>query len=127
MLDLLGRILSCGAPSEKLFGGSQVRLMGRNISEFIGRLLPGARAPSYDASYIDHLCADGEWRQFEAQDVGGRWFTVELNLSRMITSSHEIFLLNVCRVDEGASQLLPPLPPDAVSPSFIPQPHVDQE
>lgn len=99
ILDSLGRILSCGAPAEKLFGASQVRLMGRRISEFIAGLSLGGSSPSYNARYLVYLCADGEWRKFSAKDVDGLGFPVELNLSRMVTEGREIFLLNVRRAD----------------------------
>jgi len=100
ILDRLGRILSCGAPAEKIFGASQVRLMGRRISEFIAGLFLAGSSPSYNARYLVYLCADGEWRKFEAMDVGGQAFTVELNLSRVMTDGQEMFLLNVRRPGE---------------------------
>ena len=97
ILDRSGRILSCGAPAERMFGASHVRLMGRWISEFIAGLFLAGSSPSYSARYLVYLCADGEWRKFEAKDAAGQEFTVELNLSRMATDGQEIFLLNVRR------------------------------
>ena len=111
MLDRQGRILSCGAPTEKLLAASQIQLMGRGISEFIGGLLPGGSAPKHGANYIGHLCADGEWRKFKAQDVGGREFIVELNVSQMITNDQEIFLLNMHRWEGGSFMVSPGLSP----------------
>jgi hypothetical protein len=101
MLDRLGRILSSGGPAEKIFGAGRGRLMGRWISDFITGLLLGGNSPSYGARYLVHLCADGEWRRFEAKDAGGLMFTIELNLSRMATGGQEIFLLNVRRPEEA--------------------------
>lgn len=97
MLDCMGRILSCGAPAEKLFGASQARLMGRQISDFITGLLLGGTSPSYRARYLVYLCADGDWRQFEAKDAHGRVFAVELSVSQMMANGQEIFLLTVRR------------------------------
>lgn len=97
VLDRLGRILSCGAPAEKMFGASQVRLVGRWISEFIGGLFLAGSSPSYNTRYLVYLCADGEWRKFEARDADGRGFKVELNLSRIMTDGQEMFLLNLRR------------------------------
>ena len=97
ILDRLGRILSCGAPAEKIFGASQVRLMGRRISEFIAGLFLAGSSPSYNARYLVYLCADGEWRTFAATDADGQGFAVEINLSRVMTDGQEIFLLNVRR------------------------------
>lgn len=99
ILDRLGRILSCGTPAERFFGASQVRLAGRFISDFVAGLFPGGSSPSYNARYLVYLCADGEWRKFEARDVSGEVFAVELNLARVATtgSDREMFLLNVRR------------------------------
>ncbi|MDO8789612.1 MAG: PAS domain-containing protein [Sulfuritalea sp.] len=97
ILDRLGRILSCGAPAEKIFGASQVRLVGRWISEFIGGLFLAGNSPSYNTRYLVYLCADGEWRKFEARDADGQAFEVELNLSRVMTEEQEMFLLNLRR------------------------------
>lgn len=100
ILDRLGRILSCGAPAEKIFGAGHVRLMGRRISEFIAGLFLAGSSPSYNARYLVYLCADDEWRKFEATDADGGGFTVELKLSRVTTDAQEIFLLNVRRPGE---------------------------
>lgn len=97
MLDRMGRILSCGAPVEKLFGAGQARLIGRQISEFIAGVLRGGSSPSYQARYLVYLCADGGWRQFEAKDIHGRAFVVEANVSQMMANGQEIFLLTVRR------------------------------
>ena len=100
VLDRLGRILSCGAPAENIFGASQVRLVGRWISEFIGGLFLAGSSLSYNTRYLVYLCADGEWRKFEARDADGQGFKVELNLSRVTTDGQEMFLLNLRRPED---------------------------
>lgn len=102
VLDRLGRILSCGAPAEKIFGASHVRLVGRWISEFIGDLFLAGSSPSYNTRYLVYLCADGEWRKFEAKDADGQGFKVELNLSRVTADGQEMFLLNLRRPEDAA-------------------------
>lgn len=102
VLDGMGRIRSCGEAGERIFGASQVRLIGRRISEFIAGLHLGGSSPSYNARYLVYLSADGEWRSFDAKDVDGAGFVVELNLSRMVTDGQEIFLLNVRRPETTA-------------------------
>jgi PAS domain-containing protein len=106
ILDRLGRILSCGTPAERIFGASQVRLVGRFISDFIDGLFLDGSSPSYSARYLVYLCADGEWRRFEARDVASQSFAVDLNLARMATVSpdREMFLLNVRRPERPAGQ-----------------------
>lgn len=99
ILDRQGRILSCGTPAERIFGASQVRLIGKLISDFVSGLLVGGSSPSFTARYLVYLCADGEWRRYEARDAGGQAFAVELNLARVASSGadRELFLLNVRR------------------------------
>ncbi len=95
MLDRMGRIVSCGAPVERIFGASRGRLMGRQISEFIVGLLLGGSSLCYRAKYLAYLCAGDSWRQFAAQDITGRAFAVEVSVSQMAPNSHEMFLLTV--------------------------------
>jgi len=97
ILDRLGRIISCGTPAERIFASSRVRLMGSLISDFVAGLLLCGSSPSFNTRYLVHLCADGQWRKYEARDAAGRPFGVELSLSRMATAGtdREMFLLSV--------------------------------
>ena len=97
ILDRLARILSCGVPAERIFGASQGRLIGKPISDFVSGLPLGGSSPSYNTRYLVDLCAEGEWRKYEARDAAGRAFAVELKLTRMATASskNEMFLLHV--------------------------------
>lgn len=97
ILDRVGRILSCGAAAERIFATNQLRLVGRRISDFIGDLFLAGSSPSFSARYLVYLAADDQWRKFSAKDADGRGFSVELNLSRMLSDGQEIFLLNVRR------------------------------
>lgn len=99
ILDRLGRILSCGTHVEQMFGASQIRLIGKLVSYFASGQLPSGSSPSFNARYLGHLCADGEWRKYEVRDGKGGAFVVELNLARVVTAraDQEMFLLNVHR------------------------------
>lgn len=101
ILDRLGRICSCGLPAEKIFGTSQLRMAGRAVSGFIKDLHLGANSPSYNARYLGYLGACTEWRRFEATDVAGIGFTVEVKLSRTVLDGEDVFLLNVHRLGAG--------------------------
>ncbi len=100
----MGRILSCGTPAERIFGASQVRLIGNLISDFVAGLFLGGSSPSYNARYLVHLCTDGQWRKYDARDAGGQAFALEVNLARMATtagSDREMFLLKVRRPEQN--------------------------
>ncbi len=102
VLDRGGRILDCGEAAQNIFKASPVQLMGRCISDFIAGLSLGGSSPSYSARYLGYLCANGDWRKFDARDVGGQRFAVELSLSRMVSEGREVFALDVRRPGEGA-------------------------
>ena len=95
ILDRMGRIVSCGEPAENILADSQSRLIGRGISEFICGLCLGGTSPSYNSRYLDYLCGDGVWRKFEARDVVGEKFLVELSLSPIVTEGQRLFLLHL--------------------------------
>jgi PAS domain-containing protein len=95
ILDRAGRIRSCGEPAEHMFAASQVRLIGRRISDFIAGLHLGGRSPSYSARYLAYLSASGEWRKYDAKDIDGRGFAIELKLSQVVTDGREMFLLTM--------------------------------
>lgn len=95
ILDRMGRIVSCGEPVENIFADIQSRLIGREISEFIGGLCLGGTSPSYNSRYLDYLCGEGVWRKFEARDVVGEKFPVELSLSPIVTDGQRLFLLHL--------------------------------
>jgi len=101
MLDGSGRIRSCGAAGERIFGVSQVRLVGRPICEFIAGLSLGSSSPSYCARHLIYLCRDGAWRRVPAVDADGCEFAVEINLSRVMTDGREMFVLNLRRAEES--------------------------
>lgn len=100
ILDRAGRIRSCGEPAEHMFRASQVRLIGRQISEFIAGLHPEGRSPSYSARYLAYLCASGEWRKYDAKDIDGRTFAIELKMSQMVTEGRDMFLLTMRKAGE---------------------------
>lgn len=95
ILDRMGRIVSCGEPGERIFAESSSRMIGRSIAEFIDGLCLGGTSASYNARYLDHLCAELAWRRFSARDVTGQRFFVELNLVAIVADGQRLFLLNL--------------------------------
>lgn len=106
IVDRTGRILSCGAPVERMFRVRHARMAGRQIREFIDGLFRDGSSPSYSARHLVYLCSDGEWRKFQATDAQGARFAVEVNLSRIVSDGQEMYLVNVRRAGE-ARRLLP--------------------
>lgn len=94
-LDSFGQIRDCEATAAQIFGASRLNLIGRPIFKFIAGLSRGRSSPSYGARYLEYLCADGEWHEFEATDMNGRAFAVELSMHRTQTSSRELFALRL--------------------------------
>ncbi len=97
VLDQFGRILSCSASAEQIFGTSQAGILGRMISDFVKGLFLEGSSPSYSARHLIYLCAGGEWCHFEARDAAGQAFPLEINLTRMaaINTGREMYLMNV--------------------------------
>lgn len=97
ILDRLGSILACGGPAARMFGANGVPLLGRGISEFIAGFFLAGNVPSHDATIARCLCASDDWRTFDAMDIGGRRFAVELSMSRVTANGEELFVLNLRR------------------------------
>jgi hypothetical protein len=94
MLDRRGTICGSGVAAETLFGESPGRLMGRRISELVVGILFDGNSPGDDARQLLRLCADKEWRKFEALHEHGHVFGVEICVSRWMSDSWEKFVLN---------------------------------
>ena len=95
MLDRRGRICGSGVAAESLFGEGSGRLMGRRISELVVGVLFDGDSPGDDARQLLRLCADKDWRKFEALHARGHAFGVEIYLSRWMSDSWEKFVLNL--------------------------------
>ena len=100
ILDLAGRVCSCGEQAEHMFRASQVRLIGRQISGFMAGLHLEGRSPSYSTRYLACRSTSGEWRTDDAKDIDGRTFSIELKMSQMVTGGREIFLLVMRKAGE---------------------------
>ncbi|GEM_PF-1928032 len=108
VLDGLGNIRSCGTVARDMFGDSRADYAGLSISSLIGDLPLSNVSLSYSARYIAHLCDESGWKQFEAVDVCGHGFAVELRMSRLrATDGHDLFLLRLRRPGQSDACGLP--------------------
>lgn len=102
IFDRSGRICGSGAAADNLFGAARGRITGREISVFIpGIHLDGGGSPGYRARPLAALCETSDWEEFEAMDVLGRGFAVEIRVSRRMANGQEVFVLNFYRPGEA--------------------------
>lgn len=95
VLDGRGVIVKCSDSAVQLFGGQPHDLEGGPISTFVTNLMSSDASPSYNARHVDYLSKSGDWRRFQAVDVHGRRFPVEIAMSRLATEGHQFLLLNL--------------------------------
>lgn len=101
ILDRFGQIRSSGTNSERIFGTTKDRLIGKPVSAFIDGLFFDTAASSFGARYLAYLSRESEWREFSAVSGSGQSFVLELKLSRIATQSEEMFLLNLRRSEKS--------------------------
>jgi len=94
VVNRVGRIRNCGSRAGGLFVSSPLQLIGKRLSDLIKGFLDGS-SPSYNARYLVHLCANVEWRRFEATDLPGRNFPVDLKLSRVTAEGEDFYVVNL--------------------------------
>lgn len=95
VLDGRGVIVKCSDAAVQMFGGESHDLEGGTISAFVTNLMSSNASPSYNARHVDYLSKSGEWRRFQAVDVHGRRFPVDIAMSRMAADGHQFLLLNL--------------------------------
>lgn len=101
IFDRSGRICGSGAAADNLFGAARGRITGRMISVFIPGIDPDGGSSAHHTSSLASLCDRSDWQKFEAMDVLGRGFAVEILVSRRMTDGQEVFVLNFYRPDEA--------------------------
>lgn len=101
VLDGRGVIVKCSDSAVQIFGGEPHDIEGGAISTFVSNLISSDASPSYNARHVDYLSKSGDWRRFQAVDVHGRRFPVDIAMSRMAAEGHQFLLLNL-RVPSAA-------------------------
>jgi PAS domain-containing protein len=95
LLDGRGVIIKCSDAAVQLFGGEPRDLEGGMISAFVTNLMPSDGSPSYNARHMAYLSNSGLWRRFQAVDVHGRRFPIEIAMSRLAAEGHHFLSLNL--------------------------------
>ena len=95
VLDGRGIIVKCSDAAVQMFGGESRDLEGGRISSFVTNLMSSDASPSYNARHVDYLSKSGDWRRFQAVDVHGRHFPVDIAMSRMAAEGQQFLLLNL--------------------------------
>lgn len=101
IFDRSGRICGSGSAADILFGAARGRITGRMISVFIPDIQLDGASYGHDASSLAWLCETGQWEKFEAMDVLGRGFAVEIRVSPRMTDGQKVFVLNFSRPGEA--------------------------
>lgn len=98
ILDGKGKICGCGTAAGQLFGGSFADMAGKPISALISELDVGGSAHSYGARRLAYFCRGDDWRRFEAVDLHGKPFEIELTVAQMRSQDGiDMFLLSLRR------------------------------
>ena len=95
VLDGRGVIVRCSDAARRMFGGKLCDLEGNAIFAFVTDLTPSDTSPSYNARYMAYLSTEGNWHSFQAVDVFGQRFGLEIAMSRMSADDHDLLLLNL--------------------------------
>ncbi len=95
VLDGRGIIVKCSDAAVQMFGGEPSEIEGGPISTFVTNLMSSGASPSYNARHVDYLSKSGDWRRFQAVDVHGRRFPVDIAMSRMAAEGQQFLLLNL--------------------------------
>lgn len=95
VLDGSGLIFKCSEAAAKMLGGCVDELEGSPIWSFIVDIMPGDTSPSFKARYLAHLGNTGSWHSFQAIDLGGRYFPVELAMSKINSDGACLFLIHL--------------------------------
>ena len=98
ILDGAGRIRGCGTAAGELFGANFADLAGKPISALITDLEICTRTHSFDARRLAYLSGAHDWRLFDAIDLHGQSFAIELTVAQMRTQDGiDLFLLKLRR------------------------------
>lgn len=98
ILDGCGRIRGCGTAAGGLFGGNFSDFAGKPISSLIGALEVSDAARNFGARRLAYLSSREGWHRYDAVDLHGQGFPVELTMSLMQTQDgHDLFLVKLRR------------------------------
>ena len=104
VLDRLGRIVSCGGATARLFGESAERLRGRDVAEFAYGISLGGTSARYRVGYLDYLAARPDWQAIAVRNREGGGFTAWFRVSSIVAEGQRLFLIVIRGPEDGGEQ-----------------------
>lgn len=95
VIDGHGRVTGCSEATGLMFGGSAAGLIGHRIWYLITNMTPSYTSPSFNARYIAAMSTDNHWRRFQAVDLHGQRFPVEISFAVGEEDEHDSFLIHL--------------------------------
>jgi hypothetical protein len=80
-----------------MLGGRVADVEGSPIWSLIADLMPSDTSPSFNARFLAHLSSTGCWREFQAIDIAGQCFPVQLAMSKLNGDGAGLFLIHLRR------------------------------
>lgn len=97
-IDPRGAIVSCSRAAAALFNCSRYDLETGTIWSLFSDLAPDGRPRTYSNGQLGRLRDDGDWQRFNAVNVYGHEFPVDVALSKdRLTADKELFELRLRR------------------------------
>jgi len=95
VLDSSGLVFKCSDSAARMLGGSAANVEGSPIWSLIADLMPSDTSPSFNARFLAHLSSTGCWREFQAIDIAGQCFPVQLAMSKLNSDGAGLFLIHL--------------------------------
>lgn len=91
VLDSRGVVVNCCETTGLIFHSSVDNLLGRTIWYLIINMTPSYTSPSFNARYIAAMSSEPRWRRFQAINMTGQRFPVEVFISSLETDGRRLF------------------------------------
>ncbi len=95
IIDGQGVVVSCSVSGGRMFGGDFDDIEGSEIRSLLTDIAPSETSSGFNSRYMGFLSRDPDWKRFQAVDIYGQRFPVEIVLSKMKVEDEDMFLLNL--------------------------------